>query len=53
MKRTDAAIGGGVAAIAAIGLWKVIDWIIDPHFVTGAIFGWYVHSGWDAVKRLF
>jgi hypothetical protein len=53
MRRTDAAIGGGIAGIAAVGLWKVIDWIVDPHFVTGAIAGWYLHSGWDALKQLF
>ena len=53
MKRTDVAVGGGVAAIVAVGVWKVIDWIIDPHFLTGAVFGWYVHSAWQAVRNLF
>lgn len=53
MRRADAAIGGGVAAVAAVGLWKVIDWMIDPHFLTGAIFGWYAHTGWEALKGFF
>jgi hypothetical protein len=53
MRPSDAAIGGGIAGFAAIGLWKAIDWIVDPHFLTGAIAGWYLHSGWTAFKFLF